>query len=99
MFSSRTSSEWLLITEVNFQVYAIGLHGTNCDDWLTLAMNKLLDGGCVTVNNGDTSCWWALDNSKLHSRCVSAQADTAFMFLGFIACVGALIASFLSGRR
>lgn len=95
---SSSSSGFRIVTD-DFQVYAVGLRGTNCGDWLTLAMNKLLDGGCVTDNHGQTGCYWEYDNSKLHSRCVSAQADTAFMFLGFIACVGALIASFLSGRR
>lgn len=81
------------------QIYAVGLKHTNCNNWLTLAANKLLSGGCYNDNDGDKMCWWAGNKSELHDRCVSAQADTAFMLLGFIACLGALIASFMTGRR
>ncbi|KAJ5198527.1 uncharacterized protein N7498_007644 [Penicillium cinerascens] len=78
-------------------VFAVTLKGVHCGDEWTTFNNVLLNGGCWSDNQGDKGCWWGKD--ELHSRCVSAEADTAFMFLGFIACIGALIGSFLSGRR
>ncbi|KAJ5667826.1 uncharacterized protein N7477_006396 [Penicillium maclennaniae] len=78
-------------------VYAVTLKGVHCGDPWTTFQNKLINGGCWSDNKGDTICYW--DKSHLHSRCVSVEADTAFMFLAFIACIGTLVASFLSGRR
>ena len=39
------------------------------------------------------------EGQYIHPRCVRAKADTAFMFLGFIACVVVLIASYMSRNR
>lgn len=59
--------------------------------------NKLINTGCDQVYNVLVFC--DAKESEIHSRCISARADSAFMFLGFIACLGAIIASFLAGRH
>ncbi|KAJ5985751.1 hypothetical protein N7499_007957 [Penicillium canescens] len=79
-------------------IFAVRLHGTSCSDPDTLFGNVLLSGGCITTNDGIyTGCYW--DEKHLKSRCTSATADTAFMFLGFIMCIGVLIASFIFRNR
>ncbi|KAJ5118402.1 hypothetical protein N7448_010111 [Penicillium atrosanguineum] len=78
-------------------VYAVTLKGVHCSNAWTTYQNKLIDGGSWSDNKGDTISYW--DESHLHSRCVSAEANTTFMFLACIACIGTLVASVFSGRR
>ncbi|KAJ5301496.1 hypothetical protein N7508_006359 [Penicillium antarcticum] len=78
-------------------IFAVRLHGTNCSDFSTLFGQKLLSGGCVKANDKTTYCYWDEDHFK--SRCTSATADTAFMFLGFLMCVDVLVVSYIFRNR
>ncbi|KAL4804631.1 marvel domain-containing protein [Aspergillus unguis] len=69
--------------------YAVMLRKADCgdaDDYDT-ATNKLISGGCkgITDDGRWVACHYSGD--KLKSRCISARADTAFMFISFVACV------------
>ena len=68
-------------------VYAVTLKGVTA---VTPGQPSRINSsmGMWSDNKGDTICYW--DKSHLHSRCVSAEADTAFMFLAFIACIALL---------
>ncbi|CAI7623979.1 unnamed protein product [Penicillium bialowiezense] len=71
-------------------IFAVRLHGTRCSSWLTTYQNVLLSGGCEYEDLGTRSnCWY--DSAHLKSRCAAATADTVFMFLTFIVCIGALV--------
>ncbi|PWY75241.1 hypothetical protein BO94DRAFT_524095 [Aspergillus sclerotioniger CBS 115572] len=65
--------------------YAILLRGTSCSNILTIWDNTIISGGCRKVDK-EKVCWSTPGEAK--SRCTSAQADAAFMFLGFVVCVG-----------
>ncbi|KAL4756965.1 MARVEL domain-containing protein [Aspergillus foveolatus] len=80
--------------------YAVLLRHTDCSNvYYSEATwrNELLSGGCVTVGNG-IGCRYGgrEEEGKLKSRCVSAKADTAFMFISFVACVGIVGYSFFA---
>ncbi|KAJ5580192.1 uncharacterized protein N7459_006177 [Penicillium hispanicum] len=80
-------------------VYAVALRGTNCNDTSTDGStwdNKLISGGCYYDKSGTK---WCHDKDKVHARCVAAQTDAAFMFIGFLGCLGALVVSFLLRRK
>jgi hypothetical protein len=83
------------------QAYAITLRGTDCSDPTTTWNNVLLSGGCVTMTHGQQDCFYAdTDPGKLNSRCSSAKADSAFMFIDFVVCIAIIACSFfLSGNR
>ncbi|KAL1964225.1 hypothetical protein VTN77DRAFT_7183 [Rasamsonia byssochlamydoides] len=77
--------------------FAITLRGTDCSNPNTTWNNVLLSGGCITVN-GQLGC--AYGDGKLNSRCSSAKADAAFMFIDFIVCITIIACSFfLSGKN
>ncbi|KAL3458731.1 marvel domain-containing protein [Aspergillus heterothallicus] len=76
--------------------YAVLLRDVSCSDWTTALENALLSGGC-TKFDGDDFCYYG--PSKLKSRCVSARADTAFMFISFVTCLGIVGYSFFMRGR
>ncbi|KAJ5179336.1 hypothetical protein N7492_002546 [Penicillium capsulatum] len=81
-------------------VIAIAIKGTDCNSKYDLFHNNLLNTGCSKAELGKDN--WTIcgtDESHMHSRCISARADSAFMFLAFLACLAAIVASFLSGRH
>ncbi|KAI4596706.1 hypothetical protein KJ359_005048 [Pestalotiopsis sp. 9143b] len=67
--------------------------------------NKILNGGCVTDDNGNPWCYVGrAENSDgvhpdLIGRCQRAQADYVFEFLGFVVGLGLVALSFLAYRR
>ncbi|KAL2803255.1 marvel domain-containing protein [Aspergillus granulosus] len=76
--------------------YAVLLRDVSCSNWATAWENTLLSGGC-TKFDGEELCYYGPD--KLKSRCVSAKADTAFMFISFVTCLGIVGYSFLVKGR
>ncbi|OXV08891.1 hypothetical protein Egran_03346 [Elaphomyces granulatus] len=67
--------------------FAVGLRGTDCSDINTTWNNAILSGGCDA--NGCDYFGGDIDHIEqtVKSRCTSAKADAAFMFLGFIFCM------------
>ncbi|KAJ5726833.1 hypothetical protein N7493_005860 [Penicillium malachiteum] len=81
-------------------IYAVALKGVNCSKPDEHAWdNVLISGGCKKYK-GDKYCYtYGMHGSSgVKSHCISAEADTAFMFLGFLACLAALVVGFLSRR-
>ncbi|KAJ5679558.1 hypothetical protein N7462_007802 [Penicillium macrosclerotiorum] len=79
-------------------VYAVALRGTNCNDTSTDGNtwdNPLISGGCYTDDDGK-HCF---DKYVVHSRCVRAQTDCAFMFITCLVCLGAIATSIIARRR
>jgi Membrane-associating domain len=86
--------------------FAIGLKGTNCSDPNTTVQNSLLNCGSTGKPNSKdytTYCKGAVDEktlaAALNGRCREATADDAFLFMAFVASLGALIATFVMGRK
>ncbi|CEJ55968.1 hypothetical protein PMG11_02195 [Penicillium brasilianum] len=78
--------------------FSVALKGVDCNNTSTDGPtwdNPIISGGCY--KDGDTK--WCADKYKVHSRCVTAEADAAFMFLAFLACIGVLVVSFLTRRN
>lgn len=76
----------------------MALKGVDCNNTSTNGPtwdNHLISGGCYE----DKGYKWCADKGAVHSRCVRAEADAAFMFLSFLACIGVLIVSFLTRRN
>ncbi|KAA8644913.1 hypothetical protein EYZ11_005293 [Aspergillus tanneri] len=79
--------------------FAVILKGTNCEDKYTIWNNQILSGGCVTVKD-EQRCYNNDHPNNLKSRCTSAKADSAFMFIDFAFSLAVIGCSFfLSGRR
>ncbi|KAJ6023877.1 hypothetical protein N7540_004674 [Penicillium herquei] len=81
-------------------IYAVALKGVNCSKPEEYAWdNVLVSGGCEKYK-GDKYCYTLTVHGKsaVKSHCISAEADTAFMFLGFLACLAALVVGFLTRR-
>ncbi|RHZ61800.1 uncharacterized protein CDV56_105533 [Aspergillus thermomutatus] len=76
--------------------FAVLLRGTSCSNIETTWDNVLLSGGCTTIDHQKTCM---SSPSKLKSRCTSAKADAAFMFIDFVVCVAVLACSFLLSRN
>ncbi|KAL1986715.1 hypothetical protein VTN96DRAFT_5920 [Rasamsonia emersonii] len=76
--------------------YAILLRGTDCSDPTTTYNNDLLDGGCISTKQGEVCGYDSL--GELNSRCTSAKADTAFMFIDFVVCIAVVACSFFASR-
>jgi hypothetical protein len=71
--------------------------GTTIYDYHNAISNPILNGGCVTMK-GVPYCGY--DNlEQLAGRCKVVEADTAFLFFGFAACVGAAVVCFLAHKR
>ncbi|KAL4812443.1 marvel domain-containing protein [Aspergillus spinulosporus] len=83
--------------------YAVLLRHTDCSNaYYSEATwrNELLSGGCVEIGDGIGCRFGGRENEgKLKSRCISAKADTAFMFISFVACVGIVGFSFFARGR
>ncbi|GLI73773.1 hypothetical protein PoHVEF18_002002 [Penicillium ochrochloron] len=78
--------------------FSVALKGVDCNNTSTDGPtwdNPLISGGCYE----DKDNKWCADKGVVHSRCVRAEADAAFMFLAFLACIGVLIVSFLTRRN
>lgn len=56
-----------------------------------------MNGGCHKVK-GQTLCAYENDNT-IEGRCRMVEADTAFLFLGCIASIGAAVLCFIASRR
>ncbi|KAL4905648.1 hypothetical protein BDW74DRAFT_178016 [Aspergillus multicolor] len=81
--------------------YAVLLRHTTCSDVQSSRVtqtNVLLSGGCTEMFDDDDHLWcrYAGDANvgTLKSRCHSARADSAFMFIGCLACLGVVAWSF-----
>ena len=59
--------------------------------------SELLNGGCVNTKSGPRCSWNNLE--EIAGRCKVVEADTAFLFFGFAAFVGAAVLSFLAQKR
>lgn len=71
--------------------------GTTPYDYHNAVSNELLNGGCVK-RKGIPYCGYdSLD--ELSGRCKVVEADAAFLFLGFAACLGAAVVCFLAHKR
>jgi len=86
---------------------AVALQGVSCTDDSDVAnynryVNGILDGGCVSAN-GDLICGVVGSGSgyesELKARCVRAEADFAFEFIGCAFGIGALALGFLAFRK
>ncbi|KAI9371593.1 marvel domain-containing protein [Aspergillus egyptiacus] len=75
--------------------YAVLLKDTSCGNYATTWDHRLLSGGCQQ-RDGTKYCNFDAHESK--SRCVSAKADNAFMFISFVACVAIVGFSVLRRR-
>lgn len=59
--------------------------------------SDLLNGGCVKLKDNE---WCGADGFKqLADRCKVIEADAAFLFLAFVASVGAAVVCFLAHKR
>ncbi|KAL5041875.1 hypothetical protein BDW71DRAFT_217364 [Aspergillus fruticulosus] len=81
--------------------YAVLLRHTDCSNaYKATAGNELLSGGCEGSGD-DMRCRYGghENEAKLKSRCISAKADTAFMLISFLACVGIVGYCFIARGR
>ncbi|KAF7162409.1 hypothetical protein CNMCM6106_009383 [Aspergillus hiratsukae] len=76
--------------------FAVLLRGTSCPNIEMTWDNVLLSGGCTTIDHQKTCM---SSPSKLKSRCTSAKADAAFMFIACVGCIAALFCSFTLARN
>jgi hypothetical protein len=83
----------------NHEAYAILLRNTSCN--LSSAWeNSLTNGGCVKDEDDVWGCGYGYRNEdKLKSRCISAKADTAFMLISFVTCLGVVAYTFFARKR
>ncbi|KAL4733461.1 marvel domain-containing protein [Aspergillus similis] len=82
--------------------YAVLLRHTDCSNaYFSEATwrNELLSGGCVDGDSIRCQYGGRENEGKLKSRYISAKADTAFMFISFVACVGIVGYSFFARGR
>ena len=56
-----------------------------------------MDGGCYK-KNGYYYCGYDSEDQVI-GRCKVVKSDTAFLFLGFAACLGAAAVSFIAHKR
>jgi len=71
--------------------------GTTVYDQHNMISSELLNGGCVNTKSGPRCAWNSLE--EISGRCKVVEADSAFLLLGFAACVGAAVLCFLAQRR
>ena len=71
--------------------------GTTVYDQHNMISSELLNGGCVNTKSGPRCSWNNLE--EIAGRCKVVEADTAFLFFGFAAFVGAAVLSFLAQKR
>lgn len=79
--------------------FSVALRGTNCNDERVGGStwdNPLISGGCYYDDNGSEHCY---EHGVVKKRCTRATADAAFMFLACIACIGALVSSYITRHR
>ncbi|KAL4914617.1 marvel domain-containing protein [Aspergillus aurantiobrunneus] len=77
--------------------YAVLIRNVSCSDVDDIMRSSLLTSDC-----GDVGDWriCLTTEDKLKSRCVSSKADSAFMFISFVTCLGVVGYSlFMRGRR
>ncbi|KAK0284190.1 hypothetical protein LTR35_005905 [Friedmanniomyces endolithicus] len=80
--------------------FAIGLKGVTCNNDESTAESSLLNGGSITSGT-DTLYGFPTTNyhAVLSGRCRTAEADSAFLFLGFLASLAAAVLCFLASKR
>ncbi|KAK1057538.1 hypothetical protein LTR12_008689 [Friedmanniomyces endolithicus] len=80
--------------------FAVGLKGVTCNNDESTYQSSLLNGGCQK-SGGEDYCAVPSENTHavLSGRCRTAEADSAFLFLGFLASLAAAVLCFLASRR
>ena len=80
--------------------YAVQMRHVDCrdDDNVAIYGSKLLNGGCKTLDDGETVCGF-LYLHELQGRCRMLEADTTFVFLAFAAGVGAVVLGLIGVRK
>ncbi|CEL03841.1 hypothetical protein ASPCAL04981 [Aspergillus calidoustus] len=80
--------------------FAVLLRDAPCSNPSVIEHNSLLNGGCMK-HDGDLYCRYTARSGtgKLKSRCVSAKADSAFMFITCVTCIGIVAYSFFVRGR
>ncbi|KAL2825843.1 marvel domain-containing protein [Aspergillus cavernicola] len=76
--------------------YAVILRNASCNDYWTTWDNPILSGGCADFGEGRVC---NSDEGESKSRCTSAKADSAFMFISCVTCLGIVGWSFVKGGR
>ncbi|KAL3443150.1 marvel domain-containing protein [Aspergillus insuetus] len=76
--------------------YAVLLRDADCSKLETIWDHRLLSSGCQPID-GHKYCWTT--PSKVKSRCISAKADNAFMFITFVTCIGIVAYGFFVRGR
>ncbi|KAK4549532.1 hypothetical protein LTR36_006529 [Oleoguttula mirabilis] len=78
--------------------FAIGLRGVSCGDVNETYKSYLLNGGCK--GKGDNlQCGIDIHPYALPGRCKMVEADSAFLFLGFLVSVAAAVLCYLASKR
>lgn len=82
------------------QAFAAILGGADCFNARETSTNQLLSGGCWDFE-GRKGCWHManFDTDALEMRCMSAKADSAFMFLCFATSLAAIACSVFLPRK
>lgn len=87
--------------------FAIGLRGVKCNSVhegstseaaLPTWDNPLINGGCFDRQDGHC-IQTAYEFKDIRAHCRAVEADAAFLFLGFLACVAAAVLAFIAHRR
>lgn len=73
--------------------------GTSNADLIASAPNFLLNGGVLKAKNPENDVSGVKNSHELASHCRTAEADAAFLFLAFVACVAAAVLCFIGTRR
>lgn len=82
------------------QAYAVLLRDITCGDNHSTFENPLINGGCIKAENDEWGCVYVdYNEGELKSRCISAKADTAFMFISFVTCLGVVAYTFFARKR
>lgn len=82
------------------QAIAVGLKGVSCGNVVEEIQNYLLNGGCKGHGENKTCGGPKLTGTDLlNGRCRQIEADSAFLFLGFLASVSAAVLCWMASRR
>jgi len=86
----------LFLTDTS-QAFAVGLKGVSCGNPSDTSRNFLINGGCKGHGSNE-ACGFSGYN-VLPGRCRMVEADSAFLFLGFLASIAAAILCFIASKR
>lgn len=102
MLFRQTFACWASSHLTLIQAFAVKLRGIDCesseDNYHNSVDNPLVNSGCVH-NENRHKYYCGFDYNDMPDRCRTVEADAAFLFLGFLACIATAVLCFLAHKR